>query len=244
FPELDAEAREALLRRHYRVTGQAAMDLGLIWWGSRRRLERLVTFIGMEPVLERLERGENIIVLTGHFVGADFGGIYSSRNTDGIVMMKEMPNELFNWFVWRGRTRFGAEVTLRRDGLRPLLKALRNHRPCYYVPDEDFGPEISVFVPFFGIPTATITTLGRLAAAARAVVVPCWTRLQPDGRYEIEFGAAFEDYPSGNEEADAARMSLAIEEGIRKAPEQYMWTLKWFRSRPGGEPPPYDRPAP
>ena len=67
----------------------------------------------------------------------------------------------------------------RQDGIRPLVRAMREGLPFYYLPDQDFGLRDSVFVPFFGVPAATITGVSRIARLAGAVVVPAVTRQLP-----------------------------------------------------------------
>jgi len=240
FPELDDGQREQLLRAHFRVFGQTVIDLGLIWWGSEQRLARHIRIEGLDTLQRLQAEGRSAIVLTGHQLTADVGGIYASRFVPGIVMVKEIRNPVVNWFVCRGRRRFGSRLILRRHGLRPLVRAMRNGRHCYYVADEDFGPERSVFVPFFGMPTATIPTLSPLVRLSNAAVVPCFTRLDPrTGVYQVRFGAAERDFPGDDPVAGARRMNELIEEAVRAAPEQYMWTFRWFRTRPGGAPSPY-----
>jgi KDO2-lipid IV(A) lauroyltransferase len=114
----------------------------------------------------------------------------------------------------------------------------------YYVPDEDFGAKQSVFVPFFGVPTATLPVLGRLAETTDALVVPCFTRTLPGGRgYEVTLAEPLADFPTGDATEDARRMNQALEAGVKAMPEQYMWTFKWFRTRPDNGPSPYDESA-
>jgi len=244
FPDHAPAEREQLLAEHFRASGRALMGLGLVWWGSRKRIDRLVQVQGAENLLAPRRAGQRLIVLTGHVLAADVGGITMSRAGPGIVMMKQQRNALFNWFVWRGRTRFGARTVLREHGLRSLVRGLREGRMCYYVPDEDFGPEVSIFAPFFGVPAATLPVLGKFAQLGQALVVPMFTRALPGGRFEVILDPPLDGFPTGDPALDAARMNAALEKGIRRDPAQYMWTLRWFRTRPDGGPSPYKSPAP
>jgi lauroyl/myristoyl acyltransferase len=136
--------------------------------------------------------------------------------------------------------RFGCFLLSRTQGLRPVIRALKQGLVFMYSPDEDFGERQSVFVPFFGVPTATLTTLGRLAHMTNALVVPCFTRLLPGGRgYEVTLKPPLEDFPNGDRVRDAARMNEVLEEGLHTMPEQYLWTFKLFKTRPGQAPSPY-----
>lgn len=241
FPEYPESERKRLLRAHFRRYGQSVADMGLLWWSPTYKLDQYVRVSGIDVYLNLVKRGKNIILITPHTVCMDLAGVIVSRYSPTISMMKALPNALLNWCFHRGRTRFGASVVLREHGLRPLVRGLRSHVTCYYIPDEDFGPRHSVFVPFFGIPTATITTVGRLAQMTNAVVMPCFAKfLEKEARYEVILKSPLLNFPSRDMTADATAMNHAFEEGIREAPEQYLWTLKWFKTRPNNEPSLYD----
>ena len=106
---------------------------------------------------------------------------------------------------------------------------------CYYMPDEDFGTTSSLFVPYFGILTSTLTTLGRMAAIGKATVIPVMGVLKKEGGTEITVFPPLESFPNGDQEQEAIKMNQALEACVRLAPEQYMWTQRWFRTRPAGE---------
>lgn len=245
FPEKSERARARLLRRHFIVYGQGFTDLGHLVWNSRWRLKRMVRFRGLKHYREQIEAGKNIILLVPHVVGMNLGGTVLSGEHPTFSMYKSQRNAIANWFLNRGRMRFGAELLARDQGLRPVVHALKQGLTFYYLPDEDFGPKHSVFAPFFGVSTATLPTLGRLAEMTDAVVIPCFARLRTLGRgYEVVLYPPLKQYPTGDEVKDATRMNAALEVGIREMPEQYMWTLKLFRTRPPGVASPYGDPTP
>jgi KDO2-lipid IV(A) lauroyltransferase len=151
-------------------------------------------------------------------------------------MYSRQRDPLLDAMLRRFRNRF-APVTLlsRQDGVRGLVREMRRGKPCYYLPDMDFGPRDSVFVPFFGVPAATITGLARLARLAGARVVPVVTTMEPGGRYLVRIHPPWEDFPAGDDLADARRMNAFIEARVLEAPEQYHWLHKRFKTRPPGE---------
>jgi KDO2-lipid IV(A) lauroyltransferase len=110
----------------------------------------------------------------------------------------------------------------------------------YFLPDMDFGPRDAIFVPFFGVPAATVTALGRLAKLSGASVVPVITVQHPTS-YELVIHSPWENFPTGDIEADVRRMNAFIEDRVREHPEQYFWAHKRFKTRPPGEPSPYRR---
>jgi KDO2-lipid IV(A) lauroyltransferase len=96
-----------------------------------------------------------------------------------------------------------------------------------------------VFVPFFGHPAKSLTSTHAMARLSGARVLPLFHERLPDGRYRVEIGAPLEDFPSGDASADTARSMAVIETAIRRAPEQYLWIHKRFKSRPDDGPSPY-----
>jgi KDO2-lipid IV(A) lauroyltransferase len=238
FPRLSLHERERLLQRHFIVSGQSYFDLGYLAWASERRILRKVHIRGLETYQEL--HGRNLILLAPHCVGMNFGGAVIARRRAQFSMVKLQRDPVVNRVLNRGRMRFGCFLLSRQQGLRPVIRGIRQGLAFYYLPDEDFGQRQSVFAPFFGVPTATLATLGRLARLTDALVVPCFTRLLPGGRgYEVVLKPPLEDFPTGDRARDAARMNEVIEEGLRHMPEQYLWTFKIFKTRPGRAPSPY-----
>ncbi|MDH3513443.1 MAG: lipid A biosynthesis acyltransferase [Gammaproteobacteria bacterium] len=238
FPKLSLREREHLLRRHFIVNGQSYFDLAYLAWASERRILRKTHIRGLEHYQDL--RGRNVILLAPHCVGINFGGSVIARERAIFTMVKLQRNPVVNWLLNRAQTRFNSFLLSRTQGLRPVIRGLKQGLAFHYSPDEDFGDRQSVFVPFFGVPTATLTTLGRLAQITNALVVPCFTRLLPGGRgYEVILKPPLEDFPNGDRVRDATRMNAVIEEGLRSMPEQYLWTFKIFKTRPGHAPSPY-----
>lgn len=241
FPELDGAARNKLARAHFRALGRSLLERGLVWWGSPERLRRLIRVEGEDRIRELQAAGRPIILLAPHFVGLDAGGTRVGMDFDVVSVYARQKNAVIDRWLYHGRSRFGKPLLLsRQDGVRATIKAMKAGYPFYYLPDMDFRGKDSIFVPFFGVPAATITGLSRLGRLAGAAVVPCSTRMLPGGRgYVVEIGEAWADYPTDDVEADTARMNRWIEAMVRTMPEQYYWVHRRFKTRPRGEPRPY-----
>ena len=233
FPELAEAEREAIARRHFVRFAQAFLDRTLLWWAPRARLERVIRLNGAEHL--RAADGQPTILLAPHFVGLDAGGTMMTMATPLVSVYSNQKNPVFNEVLLAGRLRFNEPVLLsRQDGMRRALKALKDGYPFYYLPDMDFGARDSVFVPFFGVPAATITGVSRMARVAGARIVPVITRMVADG-YEVTLLPPWADYPGESVEADTARMNAFIEGEVKKMPDQYFWLHKRFKTRPEGE---------
>ena len=235
FPDLREPQRVQLARNHFAVFTRSLLEHGILWWGSRERVLRMVRVEGLEHWLAVRERP--VIWLSPHFVGLDMGGIRLTAEFPLVSVYSKQKNPVFDAVLLHGRTRLGpTELYSRQDGIRPVAKAIKKGLPFYYLPDMDFGERDSMFVPFFGVPAATITGLARIAAMTGAVVVPAVTTQLPGGDgYVLRFYPAWDHYPGGDLAANTRRMNAFIEERVREMPEQYYWLHKRFKTRPAGE---------
>ena len=235
FPEMSEPDRIALARHHFSALGRSFLERGILWHASR---ERVLRFVRLEDVEHfAAVSGQPVVLLAPHFVGLDMGGIRFAAMWKAGSMYGKQKNPALDAAMRRGRERFGEPILFsRQDGIRPVVRALRDGIPFYYLPDMDLGPRESIFVPFFGVQTATVPALARLAHVSKARVVPIVTRQLPDGEgYAAKFYPAWENFPTGNIEADTQRMNEFIEARVREMPEQYYWVHKRFKTRPPGE---------
>lgn len=233
FPDLDESERRTLVRRHFVAFARAFLDRTLGWWASRERLERIIRIHGVEHLTD--PDGRPVIMLSPHFVGLDAGGTVVSMHVVGCSVFSRQKNPVLNKLLYDGRRRFNDAVLLsRQDGMRKIVKAMKDGHPFYYLPDMDFGRKESIFVPFFGVPAATIPALSRMVRLTRARVVPVITRQVPDG-YEVEVMPPWENFPGDSVEADTEFMNRFIEGQVLRMPEQYYWLHKRFKTRPLGE---------
>ncbi|HET9580059.1 MAG TPA: lipid A biosynthesis acyltransferase [Usitatibacter sp.] len=238
FPGMPEEERNAIARRHFRMLGRNALELSLMVWGSERQLLSLIDVEGIEHL--RNEAGKPVIVLAPHFIGLNMGGIrvaYEIPRSASIYSRQKNP--VLDRIFFKARTRFGDPILVsRQEGLRAAIRVIKQGKAFYFLPDMDFGIKDAVFSPFFGVPTATITALPRLAKLTGAAIVPIVTRQVGHG-YVARFYPKWENYPTGDIEADVRRMNAFIEDRVREMPEQYFWAHKRFKTRPPGEPSPY-----
>jgi KDO2-lipid IV(A) lauroyltransferase len=235
FPGWDEARRRALARAHFRVFGRAFLEHGLLWWSRKARLQRLIRIEGLEHW--QAVAGGPVIWLAPHFVGLDMGGTRIITEWRGVSVYSRQKDPVLNRVLLRGRSRFVEPVLFsRQDGIRPVVRAMRQGLPLYYLPDMDFGSRDSIFVPFFGVPAATVTALSRIARLAGARIVPAVTRQLPGGKgYVLRFYPAWRDFPTADVAADVRRMNAFIEERVLEMPEQYYWLHKRFKTRPAGE---------
>ena len=237
FPAMSDAEKSAVARRHFEVVGRSLLERGLAWWASESRLRRLVRIEHLDRL--RALEGRPLILLVPHFVGLDMCATRLALEINAASIYSRQKDPLVDRMLYRGRTRFGDQFILSRQaGMRPIVRALKEGRPLFYLPDMDYGSRDAIFVPFFGVPAATVPGVSRLARLTGAAVLPVIAHMDADG-YRIEIGAPWSDFPSGTGaagvEGDTRRMNAWLEAEIVKMPDQYYWVHKRFKTRPPGE---------
>ncbi|NNJ94395.1 MAG: LpxL/LpxP family Kdo(2)-lipid IV(A) lauroyl/palmitoleoyl acyltransferase [Halobacteria archaeon] len=239
FPELGLQDRERLLVENFESMGIALLEMGMSWWSPNRRLEKLFTVEGMDNLEQALKAGNGAILLSAHFTTLEIGGRMLAMRTPIQVLYRKHKNAAMEYVISRGRNRF-TDKAIRRDNLLGMRRSLRQNIPVWYAPDQDFGIGKGAFVPFFGIPAATLTVTSKLAKMANSPVVPfLQTRLPGAQGYVLTLYPAFEDFPGESAEEDTRRINAFLEARIREQPEQYLWAHRRFKTRPQGMAPVY-----
>lgn len=237
FPEKSAQERRALAREHFAWLGRSLLERGLLWFASPERLRRLVRIKGDVHYAERSEAP--VMWLTPHFVGLEWvsPALMLNQSNPGVSIYQTQSNPVFDARMLAGRSRFGTNALFdRQDGIRPVLRLIRQGYAFVNLPDMDFGAKDSAFIPFFGVPACTLLAPGRMAYSLKMKVQPVVITMLPGGQgYEVELEAPWEDYPSADAEADALRLNHWLETRIRQQPAQYLWVHKRFKTRPDGQ---------
>ena len=237
FPEKSPTEHRQLMKRHFQLSGVAVLSLSVAWFAPRWRVERFIILRDQHILDEALAGGKKVILFAPHFLSLDMGGarLAAIRDRKFVSMYRKSRDPLLEYLFSR-RSRFGSLLVERMASLKSIIRAIRDGRIFYYLPDQDMGQRASVFVPFFGIPTATVTILSRLAATTNAAVIPCITRIIPgEHRYETRLYPPLENFPTDDPVADARRMNREIEQWVREMPDQYMWSYRRFKTRPNNE---------
>jgi KDO2-lipid IV(A) lauroyltransferase len=238
FPDWPAGRRASLVPRVFIAFAQAWLDRSWLWHGRADVVRKRVR---LEGALAELEGNTPTVVFWPHFVGMDAGWTALTLDSQRPYMTIYTPqaNRVVDAWILRGRQRFGNVRLFRRDhGVRELVAALRDGVPLCLLPDMNFGPQESIFVPFYGVPAATVPSLSRFARLGRAKVVPLLTRITSGG-YEVQVLPAWRDFPTDDPVADTALMNERLQDYIDGMPEQYYWVHKRFKTRPPGKGPVY-----
>lgn len=235
FPSMPEAERRRIARRCFRNIARGALDHSVLWCADRERVLRYIRVEGEEHF--RAAANGPLIMIAPHFVGLDAGGIRFNTLARGISIYSRQKNPVWDAWLLKGRQRFNDPVLVARQGadMRAVIRTVKDRLPLYYLPDMDLGAANSVFVPFFGVPAATIPMVSRIARMTGAQVVMAVTEMTDDG-YVLHFEPPWADFPGASVEEDTARMNRELERWVLRMPEQYLWTHKRFKTRPDGAP--------
>ena len=214
---------------------QSWLDRGWMWYGPARYIRNRLQLTG---ALEELDGISPTVIFLPHFVGLDAVGMALTQQTTprSTTIYTNQANAVSDAWILQGRQRFGSMRLFGRvDGVKPIVEALRKGEPLILLPDMNFGPEDSLFVPFYGVPAATVPSLSRFARLGRAKVVPILAKMTSNG-YEIQVLRAWDNFPSGDLVADTTLMNSRLQSYIDNMPSQYYWVHKRFKDRPQGAP--------
>jgi Kdo2-lipid IVA lauroyltransferase/acyltransferase len=238
FPQWPTHRRRALVPRIFVCVAQAWLDRSWLWHGSAEVTRQRLRLSG---ALDELEGSQPTVIFAPHFVGMDAGwtALTQQVQREFTGIYTDQSNKVVDAWVLAGRRRFSSGRPFRRaDGVKAIVSSLRRGAPLYLLPDMNFGPEESIFVPFYGVEAATVPSLSRFAKLGHAKVVPVITRLTAEG-YEVRVLPAWKDFPSSDPVRDTALMNRHLQSYIDALPDQYYWVHKRFKTRPPGMAPVY-----
>jgi KDO2-lipid IV(A) lauroyltransferase len=236
LPELSPDERRRIAREHFQVYARSVLERAILWWAPEARLRRLITVEPAVPTALAAERPT--IFLCPHFVCLEVAGVAITMEGPACSIYSRQRSQVFDEALRKGRLRFTPDernLMARDAGIKPIIRAMRDGRPFLMLPDMDFGPRESIFVPFFGVPAATLTAPARLAITTEGQVIPVVTRFLPNYQgWRVIFYPPWEDYPGEDIAAATRRMNAFIEARVREAPAEYFWSHKRFKTRPEG----------
>ncbi len=237
LPNLSDAERRTLLRSHFVALGQGVVEVGMAWWWSQERLERLLRSVEGLEHLPPVDHPGGTIYLTAHFSSLELSGRFLGARRPSAAMYRRNENPVLEYLITRHRGRHLLDV-IARDDARGMIKMLKNGDSVWFAPDQNYAHKGKVFAEFMGVPAATHTATSRFARAGRAAVVP-FVLLRVPGGYRLRIEPPLAAFPSEDPQSDAQRINDTFAQWVMQAPEQYNWIHRRFKTRPDGGPPPY-----
>ena len=248
YPDYTEEQIRQLNREHFRSLGISFFEMGLAWWGKSDKLRAASHVEGMQHLEKAVARGKGVVLLSGHFTTLDIGGrliglhtVFDEKYKDYTLngVYKKAHSPFFNAMMTHRRAYYGDEL-IENNNVRAVIRGLRKGAITWFAPDQDFAQQDIVFTPFLGGIASTLTATARMSEITGAAVVPYYAERLDNARgYRLVLLPELENFPTGDIQADSARINKAIEEMAYANPSQYGWVHKRFKTQPPGSPPVY-----
>lgn len=235
FPHASEGEQTELVREHFKALGAGIIELAIAWWGNKEKLAQRFQYHGLENLIQAQQQG-GVILLSAHFTTLEIAGFGLTLKAPAAGMFRPHKNAVIAWAMEHFRNEM-AEKAIPRDDVRQMVKTLKNGGTVWYAADQSKRFKYTTIANFMGEPCVTNTATSRFAKLGKAQVVPFFMRRE-NGRYHLDILPPLENFPSGDESADAQRMNDLIATAVEKTPAQYFWTHKRFKGQ-RGKPSPY-----
>ncbi|MEQ5224084.1 Kdo(2)-lipid IV(A) acyltransferase [Proteus cibi] len=236
FPQMPKSEREALVNKNFESVGMGLFETGMAWFWPEWRVKRWFKVSGLEHIKKVKDSGQGILLIGIHFLTLELGARIFGICNPGVGVYRPNDNPVMDWLQTWGRLRSNKFMLDRKD-VKGMIRSLKAGEIIWYAPDHDYGPRKSVFVPLFAVDKAATTTgTYILAKTSNPALIPFTPKRLPEGKgYELIISPPVADFPIDNEENTAKAMNKVIEQEILRAPDQYMWLHRRFKTRPEGE---------
>ena len=233
YPDLDETEINALSKKAFRSMGISFLEMGAVWFKDPAVFKKVCSIEGKQYLDAAMAKNKGVILLTGHFTTLEVGGLLIGTYVEKYnAIFKKAHDPLFNALMVHYRSKMGNDL-IETKNVRGFIRGLKNGHATWFAPDQDFHRQEIVFTPFLGGIASTLTATAKMAKLTGAAVVPFYQVRLDDGKgYKIIVQPKLENFPSGDIEADSARINATIEKMVYDCPEQYLWSHKRFKTQP------------
>ena len=237
FPERPAPELARVGRDSFRHLGMNFVESCVFYFRPPARLLSRVSIEGLSHFEAADAQGRGMLLLTAHYGNWELlAASHALARFPLSVVMRPLDSPAFEPILERFRLRSGVELITKRRALTDIVDALRRRRMVGILLDQNASRREGVFVPFFGVPASTSKGMALIALRTGAPVLPVFIRRRPDGRHVVHADAPVPVPSDGDVVAFTRAFNEAIEAAIRRAPEQWFWLHRRWKTRPEEEP--------
>lgn len=234
-PSLSPQQVDKLLNDNIARTGMALFETAMGWWWPNWRVKRHFEVEGYEYVEEAFKAKGGVFGMALHNVNLEFACRGLGYTHPSIAFYRKHDNPLIDYLQYHGRNRSNKYMIHKRNS-KALIRALEDNEMCLYLPDQDYGPRQSIFVPFGGV-SETATTTGTLMFIRRTQCVPLMVTSQYTASgYKVKFYPPMPELRDMDDETALTLLNQKIDTIVKEQPDSYLWMHKRFKTRPESSP--------
>lgn len=234
LPELPEEERERIMRGAYRNYGIALVEMLWTYGQGPDVLAPLVHITNPEILQRVLGRGKGVILLSAHFGSWELmlSSVRLHIPVRVTAIAQRQRNEYVDAYIDLRRRRFNTITVPMGPAVREALSALQRNEAVLILGDQS-GPKESIFIPFFGRPSATHRGAAAFALRTGAAILALFLIRQTDGTYSGTFEEVETGSPEGSREEQVVevtrRHAAVLERAIRLHPDHWLWMHKRWK---------------
>ena len=234
FPDWSDAQRRETIRAMFQHLGMSVFELAWMPNLDQQKLARTTTIEGFDRVLSHIDAGRGVIVFTAHCGNWEWLSYVTGMSGRPVaVLQRERDQPEMNRYITELRAKAGVRTIDRGSpsSARDMINAIRRGGILAFVVDQNIRTE-SVNVSFFGRPALTPLGPAKFAVRTEALVVPAVAERSPDGTHHLMFLEPIDLKRNDDPIALLARVTVLIEEQIRRQPAQWVWMHDRWRERP------------
>jgi KDO2-lipid IV(A) lauroyltransferase len=233
---MEASEIERLNRRVVMHFGEMLFEVPHILRLNHKNLDRYVIFENEENLLNAMDKGKGFFLLTAHFGNWELMSVVINMcfAPNGAAVARPIDFSPADRVINDLRSRFGVEIITKDQGMRNIVKAVRDNRGVGILLDQNVDWYSGVFVEFLGRQACVNKGLALMAVRKGTPVLPAFSVKQPDGRYRIIFEKEVDLLITGDRtrdiEENTAIFTGIIEKYIRRYPDHWFWFHKRWKT--------------
>ena len=232
----DLKKQQQILKATYQHLGNLFLEILLVVGPLKSFVQKYVTIIGMEHVVEAKKKGKGILFQVNHMGNWEvlLAALGVQLDCDLMMVTKSLKPAWFHEGMQKGRLRCGVKATYEPRTMRDIMNQLKKKGSVAMATDQYLGPPVGVRVPFFGIPVGTSILVATLAKRTQAEVLSTDMYRTPDGRFVVEIHPPLEwethpAHPHYEIVKNTEKYAQFIEACVYRHPEQWLWTHRRFK---------------
>ena len=240
FPEKSQADREQLGKQNLQHSTMMLFDLINLIWKKPDTLQKYRSIQGEEHLKNALASGQPVLLVGSHMTSFMATLAHLSDVTPMHAVYRRWDNPVLQKRVVDVAQKRHALSLIHKSEISYMLKKLGSGASVFILPDQDFGTRRSVFIPFMGIQTATLTNIPDYANKTNARVLLVSSHRSDDFQtVYTQITEPLENYPSGDNTLDSKLWSDYLQALVTQYPDQYFWMHKRFKTHPENEGPRY-----
>lgn len=235
YPEWPAEKVKETSRRIFENLGITLLEICQMTCFSGDNIIKKVKIRGEEHLLDAMQNHKGVVLISAHIGNWEIVPLFWPLyfKTPITVVARELEHKIIDRWIYGLRSRFGSTVIYKDVAMPEMIRTLRQDKTIAILIDQGTRSSLGVKIKFFNKFVTATSGAALLAMRCKSPVVPGFCIRNEDGTFTLNLEKPLFLKRTGDLSADLKSntqiMTDAIEEAVRKNPEQWFWVHKRWR---------------